>query len=552
MQPGDLHGTCTIEHSYNVQVTTPGQTAPESMTPDEAYHSFQYENYPFAATHPDWLYTIGRLHGLDPVPVERCRVLELGSGRGGNLVPLAAQFPDAQFIGVDLAESQVADGRRVASDLGLTNIRFEAMDIADLPADWGEFDYIICHGVYSWVPDHVRSRILDIAGTQLSAHGLAFISYNTYPGWHARGMLRSLMKRVVVPGPPAQMAAAAREFLQMYLTRIPQDAPLRPWVQSELSLLIGLSDRYIYFEHLVEENTAFYFADFVADAHTHGLTYVSDADPTTSVVEQIGAGHEDVLAIYGQDPIAGEQMVDYLTTRYFRRSVLCRSDAPAQNPAVATIERRPPMADRLSGAWLAVDAGDDVVDLGEGVEVSMEEGDNIVITSADVHGSAISWILAEARPSTVGFDDLVEIAADRLGLPADSEFTEQLASRAWRLFQRGKVTIGFWPRPQLTAVPELPKAPALARYQAMQGEECVTTMTHERMLVDSLDRLLFEFADGTRSSADLHAEAARALACGDLSIELDDQPLTDMSVLEELVTSKLQRFAEQGLLIAPT
>jgi methyltransferase-like protein len=526
-------------------------TVDSAMTPDEAYDSFQYENYPFAATHPDWLYTIGRLHGLHPVPVERCRVLELGSGRGGNLVPLAAQFPEANFVGVDLAESQVADGRRVAQQLGLHNITLEAMDICDVPLEWGEFDYIICHGVYSWVPDHVRSRILEIAATQLSAHGMAFISYNTYPGWHARGMLRSMMKRAIQPGPPAEMAAAARQFLQMFLTRIPNDSPLRPWVQSELSLLIGLSDRYIYFEHLVDENTAFYFADFVADAQTHGLTYVADADPTTSVVEQIGAGHHEVLATYGEDPIAAEQMVDYLTTRYFRRSLVCREDAPLRRPNLDATGAEQSMASRLQGSWLAVDASDDVVDLGEGVEVSMQEGDNIVITSSDIHGSAISWILAETRPATIGFESLVEIAAERLGLTADAEFAEQLATRAWRLFQRGKITIGFWPRPQLTEVPEMPEAPALARYQAMQREECVTTMTHERMLVDSLDRLLLEFADGTRTVADLQAEAAEALRLGDLSIEIDDQPLTDMSVLDDLVTTKLQRFAEQALLIAP-
>jgi methyltransferase-like protein len=528
------------------------------MTPDEAYDSFQYENYPFAATHPDWMFTIGRLHGLNPAPVEHCRVLELGSGRGGNLVPLAAQFPGSNFVGVDLAESQVADGQRVAQELGLANIRFEAMDICEVPRSWGEFDYIICHGVYSWVPDHVRSRILEIAATQLSSQGLGFISYNTYPGWHARGMLRSMMKRVIRPGSPAEMAAAAREFLQMYLTRIPHDAPLRPWVQSELSLLIGLSDRYIYFEHLVEENTPFYFADFVADAQAHGLSYVADADPTTSVVEQIGAQHHEVLDTYGDDPIAAEQMVDYLTTRYFRRSLICRSDAAVQPPGLVQTGQdqdghRPPMAERLRGSWLCVDASDDVVDLGEGVEVSMEEGDNIVITSSDIHGSAISWILAESRPSAVGFEDLVQIASDRLGLPADAQFIEQLASRAWRLFHRGKITIGFWPRPHLTEVPERPQTSALARYQAQQGEECVTTMSHERMLVDSLDRLLLEFADGTHTISDLHAQAIEALGRGDLSIELDDQPLTDMAVLHELIVNKLQRFAEQALLMmSPT
>jgi methyltransferase-like protein len=410
--------------------------------------------------------------------------------------------------------------------------------------------------VYSWVPDHVRSRILEIAATQLSAHGVGFISYNTYPGWHARGMLRSMMKRAIQPGPPAAMAAAAREFLQMYLTRIPNDAPLRQWVQSELSLLIGLSDRYIYFEHLVEENTAFYFADFVADAEAHGLAYVADADPTTSVVEQIGAGHLEVLAKYGQDPIAAEQMVDYLTTRYFRRSLVCRGDAPLQRPSaefVATdriVDQRP-MSVRLQGSWLAVDANDDVVDLGEGVEVTMEEGDNIVITSSDIHGSAISWILAESRPAAIGFEELVDLASVRLGVPTDGEFTEQLAARAWRLFHRGKITIGYWPRPQLSEVPEVPQTPTLARYQAMQREDCVTTMSHERMLVDSLDRLLLEFADGTRTVTDLQAKAVEALRSGDLSIEIDDQPLTDMTVLNELVANKLQRFAEQALLIAP-
>jgi methyltransferase-like protein len=518
------------------------------MTPDEAYQSFQYENYPFSATHPDWLFTMGRLHGLDPVPVEKCRVLELGSGRGGNLVPLAAQFPESEFVGVDLAASQVADGAQVAENLGLTNIRFEARDIATVPLQWGEFDYIICHGVYSWVPALVRNRILEIAGTQLSPHGVAFVSYNTYPGWHARSMLRSMMKRVVPHGPPDQMAAAARRFLEMYLERVPSDAPLRPWVESELSLLIGLSDRYIYFEHLVEENTPFYFEDFVHDASGHGLAYIADADPTTSVVEQIGPDHEDVLAVYGQDPIRAEQMVDYLTTRYFRRSLLCREDAPMRAPVASTVSVETDMSVRLTGCWLGVDASDDVVDLGEGVQVSMEDEDKIVITSTDIHGSAISWILAESRPMHLRFADLVDAAAQRLGMVADGEFEEQVARRAWRLFQRGKLSIGWWERPQLHLVPEVFSATPLARYQAEQGDECVTTPGHERLVVDSLDRLLLVFADGSRGSQGLVEQAAKALADGRLSIELDDEPLADMTILENLVTTKLERFALQGLL----
>jgi methyltransferase-like protein len=518
------------------------------MTPDEAYEQFQYENFPFSSTHPDWLYTVGRLHGLDPVPVQQCRVLELGSGRGGNLVPLAVQFPEAEFVGVDLAASQVADGQRAVADLGLVNIRFAAMDICDVPTSWGEFDYIICHGVYSWVPPAVRSRILEIAATQLSASGVAFISYNTNPGWHARGMLRSMMKKMVPHGPPAQMAAAAREFLEMYLSRMPIDAPLRPWVNAELSLLLGLSDRYIYFEHLVDENTAFYLTDFVNEARAHKLAYIADAEPTTTVMEQIGTDHQEVLATYGEDPVAGEQIVDMITTRYFRRSLLCREDAPLRSPLMSD-HNGIAMAPRFASCWLAVEADDDVVDLGEGVEVSVEADDNIVITSSDVHGSAISWILAENRPSTIGFEALVATAADRLSAVADEEFTEALARRAWRLFQRGKINIGWWQRPRLSIAPEQPQAWQLAQYQAERGEECVTTMAHERLAVDSLDRLLLVASDGTRSATDLLAQAAVALENGDLSIELDGAPLVDLAVLDELVQSKLLRFAEQAVLL---
>lgn len=519
------------------------------VTVDEAYDGFQYENYPFAATHPDWLRTIGKLHGLDPAPVEHCRVLELGSGRGGNLVPLAALFPDSEFVGVDLAASQVADGRQQAASLGLSNVSFMAMDICDVPSEWGAFDYVICHGVYSWVPEEVRARILEIAATQLTPHGLAYISYNTYPGWHARGMLRSMMRRVVPAGSPAEMAAAAREFVQMYLARTPADSPLRPWVESELSLLIGLSDRYIYFEHLVENNTAFYLSEFVDQAHGAGLAYVADADPTTTVIEQAGRGAEELMAQYaGSGRIAAEEMIDYLTTRYFRRSLLCRADAPMSLP-VAQVTPGVEMAPRLAGSWLAVDAGDDVVDLGEGVEVSVEDDDNVVITSSDVHGSAISWVLVERRPQPMDFEELVAAAAERLGLSHDAEFREHAAVRAWRLFQRGKITIGWWRRPRRDDVPERPVVSALARHQAAAREDTVTTMAHERMMVDSLDRCVLQACDGSRTEADLQSAAAAALEAGELSIELDGEPLQDMDVLNALVTEKLLRYAQQCLFV---
>ena len=104
------------------------------------------------STHPDRLATIATLFGATPPPVAEASVLELGCARGGNLIPMAVAAPDAHFVGIDLSGRQVDDAREVASKLNLTNIDLRHASILDVDASYGEFDYIICHGVYAWVP----------------------------------------------------------------------------------------------------------------------------------------------------------------------------------------------------------------------------------------------------------------------------------------------------------------------------------------------------------------------------------------------------------------
>lgn len=137
----------------------------------------------------------------EALPASSSRVLELGCGRGGNLVGLAATLPGATFLGVDHAPSQVADGVADAAALGLSNCEFRAVDIRHLELDLDPFDYIICHGVFSWVPLDVRDRILELNRALLAPGGIGFISFNTQPGWSARGMIRDVLRRWVPDGP---------------------------------------------------------------------------------------------------------------------------------------------------------------------------------------------------------------------------------------------------------------------------------------------------------------------------------------------------------------
>ena len=129
-----------------------------------SYDEIPYPRLAFPYTHPSHLATIGRLLGLLPAPVDRCRVLELGCAGGANLVPMAYAIPSSTWVGIDLSERQIAEGRAFADALGLTNVVLEQLDICEaaesLADRFGPFDYIIAHGIYSWVPDLVKQALL--------------------------------------------------------------------------------------------------------------------------------------------------------------------------------------------------------------------------------------------------------------------------------------------------------------------------------------------------------------------------------------------------------
>ena len=159
-----------------------------------SYDEVPYISVPFPQTHPDRLATTARIFGLTQPRRDRCRVLELGCASAGNLIPMAFNLPGSEFVGIDLSRHQVDDANAVIRRLGLTNIRVEHASIMDVDASWGDFDYILCHGVFSWVERDVQDRIFEIARDRMSPTGIAYISYNTYPGWHMRESVRHMMR----------------------------------------------------------------------------------------------------------------------------------------------------------------------------------------------------------------------------------------------------------------------------------------------------------------------------------------------------------------------
>ena len=138
-----------------------------------AYDAYLYVGRPCGNCHPSHLATIAALVGHDAPDPATSRVLEIGCGDGGNLVPMAAALPGASFVGVDLAPRAIGEARAFASALDLRNAAFHAADLRDLPAGDGPFDYIVAHGFYSWVPAPVREAMFETFRARRSPRGVA-------------------------------------------------------------------------------------------------------------------------------------------------------------------------------------------------------------------------------------------------------------------------------------------------------------------------------------------------------------------------------------------
>jgi cyclopropane fatty-acyl-phospholipid synthase-like methyltransferase len=135
------------------------------------YDSVPYDSHPFPQTAVEHLEALAYMFGLDAPRPEHARVLELGCASGGNLIPFASRHSEATALGIDLSTVQISQGVDAIRLSGLANVTLRAFDIAAIDASFGQFDYIVCHGVYSWVPPEVQDAILRVCSENLAPNG---------------------------------------------------------------------------------------------------------------------------------------------------------------------------------------------------------------------------------------------------------------------------------------------------------------------------------------------------------------------------------------------
>jgi SAM-dependent methyltransferase len=445
------------------------------------YNEVAYPSAIYPQTHPDRLATIGRLFGVAPAPVEKARVLELGCGDGANLIAMADALREAHFIGIDLASAPVQRGREVLKALNISNVELQVGDILQCDLAGARFDYIIAHGLYSWVPGAVRDRVLQICRDHLAPEGIAYISYNAYPGNHLRDLARGMMQYHARNfRDPLQQIRQARGLLQLASGARPEPELFHQVVKQEFERCLKYTDAGFYHDDLCPTNQPIYFWQFVEHAQTFGLQYLAEAD--VADMQTDGLAPQVLEVLKGLDPrnfIAREQYLDFFKGRAFRQTLLCRHDVKIDR------ELKP---ERIGDLLVSAD-----------------------VRSVAINGDAEDFAGPRSAVITIR-DSLARSALNRLGeiwpkrVPArelcPSDPAHLLAFLV-RCYEMSFIELHTWSPNFVTKISERPAASAVARYQAAVSD-VIPTPRHTTLKIDGpIARKLVRLLDGSHNREEL-------------------------------------------------
>lgn len=465
----------------------------------EKYDAIAYGAQANAASHPRHLCALATLFGMRPASIDACRVLELGCSDGSNLLPMASALGNARFVGCDVSSRAIASARDAAAELALTNIKFLQQDFSTLPADLGSFDYIIAHGIYSWVPPAVRDALFDVAARHLAPQGVMFVSYNVYPGCHVRQAAWEAVHHHVdaIIDPRARLDAAramAALLAEPGMTQEKSDAMLR----EEFRRMSQQSDSALFHDDLAEPNDPIYFHQFAAHAASHGLAFLAEAK--LLMMSSAGLAPRVQQYVASVDRLAREQYLDFARVRRFRQSLLCHVSSAAGIALKADHACDMHVSASNTLARAAAEGRPFGTDAGAA-------GDTV--TEAALLRALLMWLL-ERFPQTAAPREVEAWIASFCGVrPLAPGFST--ASMLLDACVVGTIELYVEPAAIAGDAGKRPRAASSARWQARKRLP-VTNLRHETMtLQDGLALDLLALLDGTRTRGELAAQLGSAL-----------------------------------------
>ncbi len=432
-----------------------------------SYDEVPYPTAVFPQATPDRLASIARLHGLSPPDIGSARVLEIGGGDALNLLAVAAAYPEVTGLSFDLAGTAVERGRHWAELAGIGNVAIEQMDLLDAVAGAiaGEWDYVVAHGVYAWVPEPVRAAVFALIGRVLSPNGVAFVSYNALPGGHMRTAMREmLLLHLEGIANPGERLERARHFLEVFAEDDSVDEPIVEVMRRLARAMLERDPAVLHHDEMGDIYAPQQLVAVANAAAAHGLQWLGDAS-----VGRFADGFEDIRTV---------QLRDYAEGRYFRQSLFVRAQAEPErhlNPA------------NIASLYAACHGRR------TGETEFTADNDRCEVTDPGLI-EALERLIA-CFPQRILCSELF----------ADGPHLDAM----FRMFDAGLITLHAAPAPSVTHSGERPEASPLARMQLAQDWPTVTTLDLRGLTIsDPRARAFVPLLDGRRDRDQLAADWA--------------------------------------------
>lgn len=515
------------------------------------YDVVEYDSHPYSQTYPENLYTIAQLFHLSPTHFEKARILELGCGGGWNLIPMAYSLPNSEFTGIDLSKTQIEKAQKHVKEIGLNNINFKHSSILDIEKDIGRFDYIICHGVYSWVPKNVQEKILAILRDSLTDNGVGHISYNTLPGWNVVKSFRDMMLyHIALFDSYEEKAEQARSLLNFVMDTLKEDASsYSELLRNEVEMLSSRSDSYLIHDHLGEVNDPVYFYQFIESARQYDLCFLADYPVSTMFIENLPENVSPVLSQI-DDIVRASQYMDFIRNQRFRNTLLCLNK---NSPINRNIKKKD-----IKKFYLTFSSEYDSPipehALKENINISFKN--NMVTFTPEDHISKITLVtLIRQNGKPVSFDNLCKLVMEQAGINDKRKISDHIVddTNLMRLMFGGLINIFSSSGNYTSKIEEKPTVSHVARHQA-RDQIYVTNLRHEIVTLNLFERIIIQYLDGKHTYNDIVRKLMEHIEEGDFQI-VDDQDKAIKNIdqiekkCETLCGESINRFSKEALLI---
>jgi len=492
------------------------------------YDEVPYESRPIPISHVDRIALAARLRGMTPADTSRSRVLELGCAEGANVISMAFHLDEAEFVGVDASPKQIEVGLAARDRLGLDNLDLRVGDFASMTDELGVFDYVIVHGVLSWVPPEVRARLLALVAASLRPEGVAYVSYNCAAGWGPKAELREmLLQHTAALSTSEEKIAKTRAILSMLAGSPLKESSLHAaGLAEKATAALGHRDAYLFHEYLAEHNHAYRHREMLEVVEGHGLAFLAElaaASGIPGLEDRLRAGLEEQI---GDDPLQIEEMVDLMIGRAFRASLFVHREALPPDP-----NRRERGYEVAAEAYFRgqIEPEAKRLSLDREVAESFTTPSGLKISARNHLLKAALLELGKWWPRGLTVDQLVERANLLLelrrvfasGETASDDDVAGLCRDLYELCHLGHVEMALREPDVEIEVPERPRVSALTRHEA-EHLDVVSNPRHELVGLDAYERRLVGYLDGSRTVAEL-ADAMRAhLDAGDVVLHQED------------------------------